>query len=216
MEVITATIISSVVGPLQTNCYILVCEETFEALIVDPGFTDEEWSKIFNKIRKSKVHITHIINTHGHADHISGNFRVKDATHATLMVHYEDADMLTDPIKNLSVVFGLNVTSPPPDLTLRGDEDIEVGSLKLKVLHTPGHTPGSVSLYCKSLGIIFTGDTLFAGSIGRADLPGSSYRELISSIRRKLFTLPDETIVYPGHGKRTTIGVERRLNPFLL
>lgn len=216
MEVIVIKIISIVVGPLQTNCYILVCEETSEALIIDPGFTDREWPKIFNNIKRSKIQIAYIINTHGHADHISGNLRVKDITHATLAVHYRDVDMLTNPIKNLSLMLGLNVTSPPPDLALRGGEEIEVGSIRLKVLHTPGHTPGSISLYCESLGAIFTGDVLFAGSVGRTDLPGSSYRDLISSIRMKLFALPDETIVYPGHGERTTIGVERRSNPFLL
>lgn len=209
-------IISLTVGFLYTNCYIVACERTREALIIDPGFTGDEMHRILSEIRKSELCIKYIVNTHGHVDHISGNFNIKRATGAILAAHSKDADMLTDPAKNLSTMLGLNVVSPLPDLILQGGEEIEVGHIKLKVLHTPGHTPGSISLYCRDLGAVFTGDTLFAGSVGRTDLPGSSHEDLMLSIREKILVLPDETIVYPGHGGRTTVGVERRSNPFLL
>ncbi|MCX8171619.1 MAG: MBL fold metallo-hydrolase, partial [Candidatus Bathyarchaeota archaeon] len=140
----------------------------------------------------------------------------KETTGAILAAHYKDTAMLNDPVRNLSLMLGLNVVSPPPDLILQGGEEIEVGYIKLKVLHTPGHTPGSISLYYEDSGAVFTGDTLFAGSVGRTDLPGSSYRDLMLSVKKKILVLPDETVVYPGHGERTTIGLERRFNPFLL
>jgi len=209
-------IISLTVGFLYTNCYIVICEETRESLIIDPGFTGDEMRRILSEIRKNRLRIKYIVNTHGHADHISGNTSIKRATGAILAAHCKDAEMLIDPAKNLSLMLGLNVVSPPPDIVLRGEEEIEVGHIKLKVLHTPGHTPGSISLYCRDLGAVFTGDSLFAGSIGRADFPGSSCRDLLLSIREKILALPDETVVYPGHGESTTIGVERRSNPFLL
>ncbi|MBS7660079.1 MAG: MBL fold metallo-hydrolase [Candidatus Bathyarchaeia archaeon] len=209
-------IISLTVGFLYTNCYIVICEETRESLIIDPGFTGDEMRRILSEIRKNRLRIKYIVNTHGHADHISGNTSIKRATGAILAAHCKDAEMLIDPAKNLSLMLGLNVVSPPPDIVLRGEEEIEVGRIKLKVLHTPGHTPGSISLYCRDLGAVFTGDSLFAGSIGRADFPGSSCRDLLLSIREKILALPDETVVYPGHGESTTISVERRSNPFLL
>ena len=142
--------------------------------------------------------------------------KVKEKTKAYLAVHYEDAEMLTNPTKNLSRMLGLTVVSPPPDIMLKDGDKIKVGSLELEVIHTPGHTPGSISLYCRKEKVVFTGDTLFAGSVGRTDLPGSSYKKLMSSIREKLLALPDETVVYPGHGEKTTIGKERVENPFIV
>lgn len=209
-------VISLTVGPLSTNCYILVCEESRESAIIDPGFNKIDEEFVLEKICEQKLRVKYIINTHGHLDHISGNAKVKEETKAIIAVHYYDADMLTDPEKNLSRMLGLNIISPPADLVLRDGDKLRVGRHEIQVLHTPGHTPGSISLYLGEEKIVFTGDTLFAGSIGRTDLPGSSYEELISSIKKKLLTLPDETRVYPGHGPETTIGVERRENVFLL
>lgn len=209
-------VISLTVGPLSTNCYILVCEESRESAIIDPGFNKIDEEFVLEKICEQKLRVKYIINTHGHLDHISGNAKVKEETKAIIAVHYYDADMLTDPEKNLSRMLGLNIISPPADLVLRDGDKLRVGRHEIQVLHTPGHTPGSISLYLGEEKIVFTGDTLFAGSIGRTDLPGSSYEKLISSIKKKLLTLPDETRVYPGHGPETTIGVERRENVFLL
>lgn len=208
-------IIFLAVGPLLTNCYIVACEETLEALIIDPGFSKHESSSILKEIEKRKLHIKYVVNTHGHADHISGNADIKKITKAMIMIHENDAGMLTNPRENLSLMFGLSITSPPPDHILKDGDRIRVGSLDIEVLHTPGHTPGSISLYCRGENAVFTGDTLFAGSVGRTDFPGSSYEMLISSIKGKLLKLPDETVVYPGHGEKTSVGRERRWNPFL-
>lgn len=209
-------IIPLVVGPVLTNCYIVICEGSREAIVIDPGFDESDEEMVLGRVRELKVAVKYIINTHGHADHISGNSKVKMETGAKIAIHAYDADMLLDPRKNLSMLIGSNIVSPPPDIVLQDGDEILFGDLKIKVLHTPGHSPGSISLYLEEKGVIFTGDTLFAGSIGRTDIPGASYRKLISSIREKLLKLPDETRVYPGHGPETTIGIERRENVFLL
>lgn len=209
-------IISLVVGPLFTNCYIMVCERSREAAIIDPGFDRLDEEVVLEKLLELRLAVKYIINTHGHMDHISGNLKIKRRTGAEIAIHCYDADMLTDPKKNLSMMLGLNVVSPPPDIILQDGDEIRVGYLRIKVIHTPGHTSGSISLYIEEEKAIFTGDTLFAGSIGRTDLPGASYEEIISSIKGKLLRLPDETKVYPGHGPETTIGAERRENIFLL
>lgn len=208
-------IIPLTVGLLSTNCYIIACERTCEALIIDPGFNEVEMPRILKEIDEHNLRIKYVLNTHGHMDHISGNMWVKETLKAKIIIHQADACMLTDPLKNLSLLLGRAVVSPPPDLTIQNGEILKVGSLKFKVIHTPGHTPGSVSLYCEDERVVFTGDTLFARSIGRTDLPGGSYETLISTIRGRLLSLPDETVVYPGHGDVTTIGIERKLNPFL-
>ncbi|MEM1990646.1 MAG: MBL fold metallo-hydrolase [Candidatus Bathyarchaeia archaeon] len=208
-------IIPLTVGFLSTKCYIVVCQETLEALVVDPGFSEYEGKNILEEIKKSGFHVKYVVNTHGHADHISGNFMVKETTGAKIIIHYKDAEMLNDPLKNLSVMMGLIITSPPPDILVQDGDKISVGSLEFMVIHTPGHTPGSIALHCKKEKVLFTGDTLFEGSVGRTDLPGASHEMLIQSIRGKLLSLPDETIVYPGHGEDTTIGRERRWNPFI-
>lgn len=208
-------VISLAVGHLLTNCYIVSCERTREALVIDPGLSINEVENFLKEIMKNSLQVKYIVNTHGHMDHISGNALIKERTGAKIMIHEYDADMLINPIENLSGIMGLSITSPPPDLTLKDGDKIRIGDLEIEVLHTPGHTPGSISLYYRNEGVIFTGDTLFAGSIGRTDFPGSSYRMLIKSIRERLLILPDETIVYPGHGEATTIGRERRWNPFL-
>lgn len=208
-------IVTLVVGFLHTNCYLVICDRTQETLIIDPGFAEYEGAHVLNELGRYNARVKYVINTHGHADHISGNMNVKEKTNAQIATHCDDAEMLTNPLKNLSEMLGLRVHSPPPDRMLQDGDKIKVGALKFEVIHTPGHTPGSISLYCRSENIVFTGDTLFAGSVGRADLPGASLEKLMSSIKSKLLSMPDETIVYPGHGEPTTIGRERRLNPFL-
>jgi hydroxyacylglutathione hydrolase len=156
--------------------------------------------------------VKYIVNTHGHPDHTAGNGLLKDATGAPIVIHELDAPKLTDSSKNLSLLFGLRVTSPPADQTLKEGDIIQAGKVQLKVLHTPGHSKGSISLLGDN--VVFTGDTLFAGSIGRYDFPDASYKEIMNSLKR-LATLPDHLKVYPGHGPTSTIGHEKRSNPFL-
>ncbi len=206
---------SLVVGFLGTNCYLIICESTREAAVVDPGFNEAEANKILEEIANRGLVVKCIFNTHGHLDHICGNGALKQATGAPIWIHENDAQMLTTPSKNLSKTLGLNIVSPPADRLLRDGDIFNVGLLKFRVIHTPGHTRGSVSLYCEDERVIFTGDTLFAGSIGRTDLPGSCPEEMGRSLAT-LMDLPDSTIVYPGHGEKTTISKERRTNPFLL
>jgi len=208
-------IYSRTVGSLATNCYIVICEETRKALVIDPGFSAEDARDLLNEINRKRFEVEKIINTHGHADHISGNSVLKAFTGAEILIHEDDASMLVDPYRNLSYMLGREVISPKADRLLSGGEVIEVGSLKFEVIHTPGHSKGSISLFCEKEKVVFTGDTLFAGSIGRTDLPCSSFDEIMHSLREKLMNLPDETVVYPGHGDRTTMGREKRTNPFL-
>jgi len=164
-------------------------------------------------IRQSGYAVEYIINTHGHVDHIGANAEVKRATGAKLLIHKDDAKMLTSSAANFSLFMGHPVTSPAADELLAEGDEIKVGNLVLKVLHTPGHTPGGICLVHELT--IFSGDTLFYGSIGRTDFPGGSYRTLIKSIKEKLMVFPDEAVVYPGHGPATSIGFERQYNPFL-
>jgi len=202
------------VGTLFTNCYVVGCTETKEALIIDPGFeTDLEAETVLKEINQRKLRARYIMNTHGHHDHTAGNGIMKRLTGAPILIHEYDAPMLTDSSKNLSMLFGLRTASlPPADRMLHDGDVVQVGDVALRVLHTPGHSRGGISLLGAEA--VFTGDTLFAGSIGRTDLSGSSYEEIILSIK-KLATLPDHIKVYPGHGPTSTIGEERRHNPFL-
>ena len=198
-----------VVGNVFTNCYVVGCEKTKNAVVVDPGGNP---GRILDLIERLEVKLAYIINTHGHADHIEANREVKEATAAQILIHPSDGPMLTDPEKNLSVFFGPAIDSPPADRCIAEGEMIEFGTLQLKVIHTPGHSPGGISLVGN--GCVFTGDALFAGSIGRTDFPGASYDQLIDSIRTKLFTLDDSLRVYSGHGPESTIGWEKAHNPF--
>ena len=201
-------------GMYFTNCYVVGCEETKEAIVIDPGFDrDREAEEVLRFIEQNGFHVKYIINTHGHADHTAGNGIIKKATGALILIHENDAIMLTTFAKTLSRVFGLRVRSPPADRTLRDGDVIQVGRVKLVVLHTPGHSKGGISLLGDE--VVFTGDTLFAGSIGRTDFPGASFEEIMRSIKTKLVTLPDRFKVYPGHGPLTTIGEEKKHNPFL-
>jgi len=202
------------VGTLCTNCYVVSCTKTTETLIIDPGFeTDLEAKAVLKEIDQRKLRVRYIVNTHGHIDHTSGNGIMKRLTGAPILIHEYDAPMLTNSTKNLSVLFGLRAASlPPADQMIHDGDVVQVGDFALKVLHTPGHSRGGISLL--GADAVFTGDTLFAGSIGRTDLPSSSYEEIMLSLK-KLATLPDHMKVYPGHGPTSTIGEEKRNNPFL-
>lgn len=197
------------VGPLMENCYILGDEKTRSAAVIDPG---DEAQRIVEKLAKKKLKCTHILLTHAHVDHISGINGVVEATGAKVYMHRGDSLMLKSaPVQALA--FGMKPFLPPKvEKYLEDGEIIEIGELKVKVLHTPGHSSGGI---CFLVGnCIFVGDTIFQGSIGRTDLPGGNYNELINSIETKIFTLPDETTIYPGHGPETTVGYEKKYNPF--
>lgn len=203
-----------VVGDLETNCYLVGCAKTKEAIIIDPGFDRKtEAEAILKEIDRHGLNLRFIVNTHGHPDHISGNGTIKETTGASILIHEYDAPMLTDSSKNPFRMFGLMAFSPPADRTLYDRDVIQAGDVKLQILHTPGHSLGSICLLGDD--VVFTGDTLFASSIGRTDLPGSSYKDIMRSLKSKLITLPDPVKVYPGHGPTSTIGEEKRRNPFL-
>ncbi len=201
-----------VVGELETNCYLIACKRTKKAVVIDPG-GEEEVDLVLNFLQENNFDLKYIINTHGHIDHIAGNNLLKAKTEALLLIHRLDADMLVDANKNFSSFVGKEICSPPADKLLEEGDEISLGTLNLIVIHTPGHTPGGISLVLNN--IVFTGDTLFAGGIGRTDLPGGSYQDLIKSINEKLLILGDDKIIYPGHGPDSTIGEERKTNPYL-
>jgi glyoxylase-like metal-dependent hydrolase (beta-lactamase superfamily II) len=196
-------------GPIQANCYIIGCPKTQETAVIDPG---DEGDKILMLLAKNSLKVTKIINTHGHFDHVGANRYIKEATGADLLIHRKDASMLSQ-LSTAAAAWGMRAeNSPAPDKELEDGDTISFGEITLNVIHTPGHTHGGISLYGENC--VFVGDTLFAGSIGRTDLPGGDYETIISSIQQKLFTLPEETKVYPGHMGTTTIGMEKRNNPF--
>ena len=199
-----------VVGPLMANCFIFGCKKTREAVVIDPG---GDADRILLSLADSELEVKYIINTHGHFDHVSGNGKMKDATGADILIHPLDAPML-GMLSSNAAVFGISVeNSPSCDQTIEEGETISFGNISLKVTHTPGHTPGGISLYTD--GIVFVGDTLFAGSIGRTDFPGGDFDTLISSIKTKLFDMDDDMRVLSGHGPETSIGNEKRFNPFV-
>ena len=198
------------VGSIGTNCYIVYCEKTLQGAVIDPGGNADE---IIANINQQKLQITCIINTHGHGDHILANTALREATGAPLYIHEADAAMLTSAQLNLSVYIGGGMTCAPADRLLKDGDTIDVGEITLEVLHTPGHTPGGICL--KTGDVLFSGDTLFAQSIGRTDFPGGSYSQLIQGIKDKLLALRDEVKVFPGHGPDTTIGYERSNNSFI-
>lgn len=198
------------VGPIMANCFILGCDTTKEAVVIDPG---DESNRILMALAGLKLKVKYIINTHGHFDHVGANKKIKDATGADLLIHSLDVPMLAHLSASASAWGLQSDDSPPPDRTIKDGDEIKFGNIILKVIHTPGHTPGGISLY--SDGFVFVGDTLFAGSIGRTDFPGGDFDTLISSIRKKLFVLGDDVRVFSGHGPETTIGDEKRHNPFV-
>jgi len=199
------------VGPLQANCYVLGCQETHQAVVIDPG---GDVDRILSVLEKEGLQLATIINTHGHFDHVGGNRALKAATQADLMIHKMDAPMLAH-LAQTAAAWGLRAEdSPTPDRLLEDGDAVACGHLQLNVIHTPGHSPGGICLHAATEKALFVGDTLFAGSIGRTDLPGGDYDTLISSIQTKLFALPDDTTVYNGHMEATTIGKEKKFNPF--
>jgi hydroxyacylglutathione hydrolase len=196
-------------GSFGTNCYIIGDEVTKEGMIIDPG---DEGSGILKQVKALGLTIKLIVLTHSHIDHIGGLAEVKKATGAEIAIHESEAPFLLKQPWKLDFM-PPSPPSPPAGWLLKEGDVITVGKLKFKVLHTPGHTIGGISLLGD--GVVFTGDTLFNFSVGRADFPGSDYNQELNSIRSKLMPLPDDTKVYPGHGPITTIGTERRGNPFL-
>lgn len=208
-------ILRLIVGPIMTNCYIVWDKDSKDAMIIDPGGDSLE---IRSRVSKHKLQVRYIINTHAHIDHIAANGDLKDAyPDAQLLIHEDDAPALTDPTGNLSLFMNLRYVSPEPDRLLKDGDEIELGRYRFVVIHTPGHSAGGISLYCGDVTppALFCGDTLFQLSVGRTDFPGGSFATLAKAIKERLFTLPDETIVYPGHGPDTTIGEEKRHNPFV-
>ncbi len=199
------------VGPFVSNCYIIGSEETKQGLVVDPGGDSK---LILQEIKNLGLDIKLIVLTHAHIDHAGALKEVKETTGAGVAIHVDDAKSLRMMGHSLSAPLRLFYPAPPSaDRLLEDGDSIDIGDLHFKVIHTPGHTPGGICLLGE--GVLFTGDTLFNQSIGRSDLPGGSHSKLMKAIQSKLMALPDNIIVYPGHGPETTIGDERRHNPFL-
>ena len=208
-------ILRLVVGDIMTNCYIVWDTQTKDAMVIDPGGDGLE---IQQRISKHGLKVRYIVNTHAHIDHIAANEDLKHAyPDAQLLIHELDAPALTDPSRNLSLLLNFRFKSPPADRLLKDGDEIVLGRYRFRVIHTPGHSAGGISLYCDGIKppVLFCGDTLFQFSVGRTDFPGGSFETLANAIRERLFVLPDETVVYPGHGPETTIGEEKRHNPFV-
>lgn len=199
-----------VVGALETNCYLVYCEDTLECAVVDPGADPE---KIIYLISELGLKPVILINTHGHIDHVGANKDIKDKYDIPLCIHSSDSKMLENILASaLGSILG-SKKSPKPDRFLEEGENISIGNSYLEVIHTPGHSPGSISLLGE--GFLLSGDLLFCGGVGRTDLPGGSWNILEDSIRNKIFVLPDDTIVLPGHGPSTSIGQEKMTNMFI-
>lgn len=203
------------VGPLQTGCYLILDGENGPGAIVDAG---GDADRILDAAKD--VEVRYVINTHGHFDHMAANAEVmrtlseRQQTPPELVAHEKALPLLAE--NGGAALFGFRVpSSPEPDRLVGEGEELQIGASRLRVMYTPGHSPGSISLYCVEEGLIFVGDVLFQRGIGRTDLPGGSWTTLMASIKQKLLVLPDDTVVYPGHGPSTTIGAERRGNPFL-
>lgn len=209
---------SAAVGPFFKNGYVVGCERTRQAVFIDPG---DEVEQLLDYIAAEKLDVTHILLTHAHVDHVSGVAEAKRTLGAPIFLHRDDLPMYRNAVRT-GMMFGLAVEEPPPvDHFYDGEGPIVFGDYEVRVLHTPGHCPGGVCLAVSKTGdgappALFVGDTLFAGSIGRTDLPGGDYRALLTAITEVLFTFPDESVVYSGHGPETTIGRERQTNPFVL
>ncbi len=202
--------IFNILPEFGTNTILVWDEDSKEAMLIDPGKTSSE---LYNEINKLGLKVKYLINTHGHADHIGGNAYFKRKFECPIMIHSNDQAMLLDSKKNLSAFMGDDIVSPQADILLNEGDVIKIGNSSFTVIHTPGHTPGGISLYGE--GILISGDTLFQLSVGRTDFPGGSFASLESSIKEKLFILPDDTIVIPGHGGFTSIDREKLENPFI-
>lgn len=202
-----------IVGSMGVCCYIVSCPETKKAAVVDPG---GDVPRILNSLKEQQLDLEYIIATHGHPDHVCGNRELQEATGARIIMYSADADFFgRKEVSDYFNMLGLEA-SPDPDLQVNDGDTISIGNESMQVIHTPGHTPGGMCLLSGK--DLITGDTLFAGGIGRTDFPGGSHKELLDSIRTKLFPLPDDTVVWPGHGyggTQSTIGEEKSGNPFL-
>ncbi len=199
-----------IVSPFATNCYILGCEESRDAAVIDPG---DDADSILEQAEADRLKISQIILTHGHTDHVSGAGGVKESTGARILIHRKDDPLLRE-ASRMAMMFGWSVGNPPKaDSYLEEGDEVAVGDIRLRVVHTPGHSPGGICLVGD--GFVFAGDTLFAGSIGRTDLPGGSHKTLIQMIKDKLMVLPGSTRVLCGHGPSTTVEEEKDSNPFL-
>lgn len=208
---------SITVGPFMVSCHFVSEDGCGPALVIDPGAHPE---RLMAFVREHGYDVRLIVNTHGHGDHIGCNAALKRAfPGAELAIHEADAPLLADPHLNLSAFFGFSASSPPADQLLKDGHDVALGNLTFEVIHVPGHSPGGICLGRRAADgdppVLFTGDCLFAGGIGRSDFPGGDGAALLKGIRDRLLTWPDETLVYPGHGPPTTIGRERRANPYL-
>jgi glyoxylase-like metal-dependent hydrolase (beta-lactamase superfamily II) len=199
------------VGLLEVNCYILGDEETKEAVVIDPGGDEDE---ILEVLKYHGLSLKTIIDTHGHFDHVDANQPLKDATGAQIAIHEADAAMLARPSAEAMFFTGNRLRLSAADILLKEGDVLSFGNYRLKVLHTPGHTPGGISLVMEGAPLVYVGDLLFQGSIGRTDFPGGSFDDLITAVRTKIFPLGDNYTVYPGHGPVTTVGQERKYNPF--
>lgn len=203
---------SLTVGSLAVNCWFLVNEDTKEALVFDPG---DEAERIQAYAANKGWAIKDILLTHGHSDHMGGAEALRKLTGAPVYALQEEEAMLLDAKTNLSMFINHRAITVNADEFLKDGQELQLSGIKLRVLHTPGHTPGGCSFYCEEADCVFSGDTLFQASVGRSDFPGGSMSELVRSVKEKLFQLPDGTKVYPGHGEETLIGYEKVHNPFV-
>lgn len=201
-----------VLGPFETNCYIVRARGRSACWIVDASFEPEP---MIERLLDDRLEPEAVVLTHAHADHIAGLGRVRETfPRVPILIHEAERDWPPRPDLNLSALMGLPVAAPPPDRLLRDGDVLELAGQRFAVIHTPGHSPGGITLHQPEAGIALVGDALFAGSIGRTDFPGSDHALLIDSIRRRLYTLPDETVIMPGHGPASTIGREKASNPW--
>lgn len=199
---------------MGVNCYVLICEKTMQAAIIDPAGEVED---VLKRVQEDGAKVQYIINTHGHVDHIGGDYLMRKLTGAPVLIHEDDADRLEKEDDFLREFSKGTAKAFKADRLLHDGDTIQIGeTIQLEVIHTPGHTPGGICLKLTGEDLIFSGDTLFHGSIGRTDFPGGDFPTLMKSIHEKLMPFPDETAVYPGHGTATSIGFERRANPFVL